>query len=126
MRPSCATMKWGLRMNSVLRPEASIALSVAVALALYRPVLAQDAAQANGNQEALEEVMVTGSRIARQDYVAQSPIVTAPMSSVEESGLPTVDAYLLQLPQFQPGTGGFSNVSSGGLGVGQSTLNLRG
>lgn len=72
------------------------------------------------------EIIVTGSRIARQDYVAQSPIVTTSKAAVENSGVPTVDAYLLQLPQFQPGTGGYTNVSSGGLGVGQATLNLRG
>ncbi len=40
--------------------------------------------------------------------------------------MPTIDAYLLQLPQFQPGTGGFTNVSSGCLGDGRATLNLRG
>ena len=40
--------------------------------------------------------------------------------------MPTVDAALLQMPQFQPGSGGFTNQSGGGLGVGQATLNLRG
>lgn len=73
-----------------------------------------------------EEIIVTGSRIARQDYVAQSPIVTTSKAMIENAGVATVDAALLQLPQFQPGAGGFTNVSSGGLGVGQATLNLRG
>ena len=89
--------------------------------------MAGRAAADDESQDAgLQEVVVTGSRIARQDYVAQSPIVTTSVESVQNSGVPTVDAYLLQLPQFQPGTGGFTNVSSGGLGVGQATLNLRG
>lgn len=77
-------------------------------------------------EPAASEIIVTGSRIARQDYVAQSPIVTQGKAAVENSGVPTIDAYLVQLPQFSPGSGGFSNNSSGGLGVGQATLNLRG
>lgn len=72
------------------------------------------------------DIVVTGSRIARRDYVAQSPIVTTSRAAIENTGTPTVDAALLQLPQFQPGSGGFTNQSGGGLGVGQATLNLRG
>lgn len=87
-------------------------------------VAAQTEPQADQGGDA--EIVVTGSRISRQDYVAQSPIVTSNKAAIENSGVPTADAFLLQLPQFQPGAGGFSNVSSGGLGVGQATLNLRG
>jgi iron complex outermembrane receptor protein len=109
--------------------KSPVALAVSAALALSAACLwnsPADAAEGESQDDLLQEVTVTGSRIARQDYVAQSPIVTAPVESVQNSGVPTVDAYLLQLPQFQPGTGGFTNVSSGGLGVGQATLNLRG
>lgn len=109
--------------------NSSIRLAVSTALVLSTAALSNGrAAAAEGESQdvGLQEVVVTGSRIARQDYVAQSPIVTTSVESVQNSGVPTVDAYLLQLPQFQPGTGGFTNVSSGGLGVGQATLNLRG
>lgn len=88
------------------------------------PETSAEAQDPPGTEEA--EILVTGSRIARQDYVAQSPIVTATTAAVENSGVPTVDAFLVQLPQFTPGSGGFTNVSSGGLGVGQARLNLRG
>ncbi len=107
----------------------SVRLAVSTALMLGAAGLSSGrAAAAEGESQdgALQEVVVTGSRIARQDYVAQSPIVTTSVESVQNSGVPTVDAFLLQLPQFQPGSGGFTNVSSGGLGVGQATLNLRG
>ncbi len=108
----------------------SVRLAVSTALALSADVLHERNGplrrRGDSQESALQEVVVTGSRIARQDYVAQSPIVTAPVESVQNSGVPTMDAYLLQLPQFQPGAGGFTNVSSGGLGVGQATLNLRG
>jgi outer membrane receptor protein involved in Fe transport len=105
--------------------KSPVTLAVSTALALSAACLSIGRAAA-ADSDVLQEVTVTGSRIARQDYVAQSPIVTTPVESVQNSGVPTVDAYLLQLPQFQPGTGGFTNVSSGGLGVGQATLNLRG
>lgn len=86
----------------------------------------QRAPDENGQNASDEAIIVTGSRISRQDYVAQSPIVTTDKVAIENSGVPTADAYLLQLPQFQPGAGSFTNASSGGLGIGQATLNLRG
>lgn len=73
-----------------------------------------------------EAIVVTGSRISRRDLVAQSPIVTTSQENLQAAGLPTVDAALIQLPQFQPGSGGFTNQSQGGLGIGQAQLNLRG
>lgn len=87
---------------------------------------AEDGEETGSGEGEGQPIVVTGSRIARQDYVAQSPIVTATPDAVQNSGVPTIDSFLIQLPQFSPGTGGFSNVSSGGLGVGQATLNLRG
>lgn len=101
-----------------------------MALAMVPSVASAQAApspEAAANAPAAQEpIVVTGSRIARRDYVAQSPIVTQTKEVLENTGTPTIDAALLQLPQFQPGTGGFTNSSSGGAGVGQSTLNLRG
>jgi iron complex outermembrane receptor protein len=111
-----------LQTSSVRLAVSTALVFAAAALSHGRPA----AAQGESQDDALQEVVVTGSRIARQDYVAQSPIVTTPVESIQSSGVPTVDAFLLQLPQFQPGAGGFTNVSSGGLGVGQATLNLRG
>ena len=71
------------------------------------------------------EIVVTGSRISRRDYVAQSPIVTQTAEALQATGSTTVDQALLQLPQFQPGQGGYTNSSAGGQGVGLSSLNLR-
>lgn len=71
------------------------------------------------------DIVVTGSRIARRDYVAQSPIVTQSAEALQATGATTIDRALLALPQFQPGQGGFTNSSAGGQGVGLSSLNLR-
>ena len=76
------------------------------------------------SEEAIEEVVVTGSRITRRDFVSPSPLVTTEMEDVSTSGKATIDDYLRNLPQFGPGTGDFSNDSNGGT-AGRATLNLR-
>ena len=74
---------------------------------------------------AVEEVIVTGSRIARRDYAAESPIVTVGQDVLKSSGAVTVEASLNQLPQFTAsagaGTGGAGNANRGG----QASANLR-
>ncbi len=104
----------------------AVLLSAGAAAAQTTTTSAEAEKESADAREAGGDIVVTGSRIARQDYVAQSPIVTSTKEAVENSGTPTIDAYLIQLPQFSPGSGGFSNNSSGGLGVGQATVNLRG
>jgi len=84
---------------------------------------AQANAQAS-SEEAIEEVVVTGSRITRRDFVSPSPLVTTEMEDIVTSGKATIDDYLRNLPQFGPGTGDFSNDSNGGT-AGRATLNLR-
>ncbi|MES3027740.1 MAG: TonB-dependent receptor [Pseudomonadota bacterium] len=75
--------------------------------------------------DAVEEVIVTGSRIARRDYAAESPIVTVGQDVLKSSGAVTVEASLNQLPQFTAsagaGTGGAGNANRGG----QASANLR-
>lgn len=104
------------------------ASSFVMALALETPGLAQtEAAAGDGDNAEVQAIIVTGSRISRKDYTSPSPILTTASESIAEAGASTVDNYLRQLPQFQPGSGEFSNNSSGGTaGRGQSTLNLRG
>jgi outer membrane receptor protein involved in Fe transport len=101
-------------------------LQAASAVALLTSGAIAEAQSTPPADQQAAEIIVTGTRIARQDYVAQSPIMTQTAAAVENSGVPTVDAFLIQMPQFAPGSGGFSNNSGGGLGIGQATLNLRG
>jgi len=51
-------------------------------------------------KEALEEVTVTGSRIARRDYTSQSPIVTIQAETFENRANIGLEAALNQMPQF--------------------------
>ncbi|MFM1815994.1 MAG: hypothetical protein RLZ98_2689 [Pseudomonadota bacterium] len=108
----------------MLSASSAMALFAALAVPGITPLAAEASASA-ADEETLAEVVVTGSRIARRDYVAQSPIVTATAEALSQSGAATLDNFLRQLPQFQPGTGEFSNNSAGGT-IGQSNLNLRG
>lgn len=67
--------------------------------------------------------MVTGSRIARSDFVSASPIVTVPEDVFLQSGAVTVERTLNEYPQFVPNATGTSNQPSSD---GQATLSLRG
>ena len=71
----------------------------------------------------VDEVVITGSRIARRDYSANSPIVTVQSDALQSTGAPTVETYLNQLPQFAGSTGSTSNTSTS---FGQANLELRG
>ncbi len=78
---------------------------------------------AAGDQGAqVGEVVVTGSRIARRDYVADSPIVSVGPKAIENTGAVTLDRLINQIPQFVPGLGGQNN----NPGNGQVNIDLRG
>lgn len=69
------------------------------------------------------EIVVTGSRIARQDYQSASPIVTVDSQDFQATGSVTIDSLLNDMPQFVPSVSSTSNNPSNG---GQANLNLRG
>lgn len=76
-------------------------------------------------QEATElnEVVVTGSRIVRQDYVANSPIATVTGEQIVQNADVTLDTYLNTLPQVNPaGTTTSNNPPNNG----QANIDLRG
>jgi outer membrane receptor protein involved in Fe transport len=49
-----------------------------------------------------QEIVVTGSRIARRDYEANSPIVTANDSLLKQTSSSAIEESLNKLPQFTP------------------------
>jgi outer membrane receptor protein involved in Fe transport len=85
-------------------------------------VLAAGAAQAQEQGE-VQEVVVTGSRIVRQDYVAASPIATVTGEQATANADVTLDMYLNTLPQVSPAASSTSNNPGNN---GQSTVDLRG
>lgn len=72
-----------------------------------------------------QDIVVTGSRIARRDYQSSSPITTVSQDFIRSTGQPTVESALNAFPQFTPsagaGTGGAGNQNRGG----QASANLR-
>jgi iron complex outermembrane recepter protein len=84
---------------------------------------ASDNATVGDESAALEEVTVTGSRIARRDFVANSPITTASREFIDASGAVTLEAALDKLPQFGLGSTATAAAFSG---TGLATLNMRG
>ncbi|PZN98873.1 MAG: hypothetical protein DCF29_19810 [Alphaproteobacteria bacterium] len=68
------------------------------------------------------EIVVTGSRIVRQDYVANSPVATVTAEQIQARGDVNVEQILNQLPQVVPGFSANSNNPANG----SATVDLRG
>lgn len=90
--------------------------------------MAQDQAQ-------VDEVVVTGSRIVRKDYVANSPIVTVSQDDIQATGSVNIESLVNDLPQFtpagnaasnSPNTAGQANVQLRGLGATRTLVLLNG
>lgn len=82
---------------------------------------AQEASKA-GTEE-LKEVLITGSRIARRDFEANTPIVTVASDDIKQTGEVSVEMALQQLPQFMPDMNANTPLLSNG---GRAQVNLRG
>jgi iron complex outermembrane receptor protein len=116
-----------------------------LALALAQPAFAQSsdtppatlAAEArapsiapdpSGESSAAGDIIVTGSRIARRDFTATSPIVTVDSNLIEKSSSVNLEANLNKLPQFAPALTQFNSdniQSSANTTLGASTVSLR-
>ncbi len=77
---------------------------------------------ASAQDATVEEIVITGSRIARQDYVANSPVSTVTSEAIQAAGSTTTEDVLNRLPQVVPGLTAASNNPSDGT----ATVDLRG
>src|SRR5258708_22212823 len=87
------------------------------------------AATAAATSEVPEEIIVTGSRISRRDYNAESPIATLSSAAIAAAGQPSLDRVIGQMPQFEAAQGAaeVGDVQgSVGFGGGASYSDLRG
>lgn len=96
---------------------ATTIIAGASAFAFAAPAMAQEAGPST-----IDDVVVTGSRIVRQDYVANSPISTVTSEQIQARGDVNVEQILNQLPQVVPGLSANSNNPSNG----SATVDLRG
>lgn len=101
-------------------------------LSIAGPALAQqDPVDEEGAPATTEgaQIVVTGSRIARQDYESTSPIVTIDEALLEQSSTAAIEQNLNKLPQFTPAktpTGGGDIQPTATNTPGAATVSLRG
>ncbi|HEY6817039.1 MAG TPA: TonB-dependent receptor [Croceibacterium sp.] len=96
-------------------------------ITLATPSMAQQAPAAE--DEAGTPIVVTGSRIVRQDYESTSPIVTIDEALLEQSSTAAIESNLNKLPQFTPAktpTGGGDIQPTSTNTPGAATISLRG
>lgn len=112
----------GVKSAVILSASGGAILGAALAVAPAHRAMAQD-------DQLLEEVTVTGSRIPRRDFTANAPITTIDKSTFEETGAIGVETILNQLPQFVPAVTQFTTFDveqTATNTVGASTVSLRG
>lgn len=88
----------------------------------------------DADNNVVEEIVVTGSRLVRRDFTAPSPIVSIEREQLLNSGQPTIEDALNHLPQVQPSLGrstnnggdGTSRIDLRGIGSGRTLVMLNG
>ena len=101
---------------------------MASALAIV-PIAFGHRTRSSRRDQVLEEVVVTGSRILRQDFTANSPIQTVDEQLFEQTSAVGVETILNRLPQFVPAVTQFTTgdvQQTATNTVGASTVSLRG
>ncbi|MCU0975233.1 MAG: TonB-dependent receptor [Steroidobacteraceae bacterium] len=100
------------------------AISLVLVVAAAGPAQAQ--AQAPASSAALEEVVVTGSRIQRDpNQTAPAPIASVTSEDLRASGATDTTATLRQIPALISSGTVADSIERGAGGIGQAVLNLR-
>ncbi len=108
------------RMSKKAVLKTSVAtLLVSSAFGAFAPTYAQTASAADGAK--VEDIVVTGSRIARPDLESSSPVTVVTSENLKLSGTTSTEDFLRDLPVAVAAIGGNSN--NGNPGV--ATLDLR-
>jgi iron complex outermembrane recepter protein len=114
--------------------RSSLLAALSVTPGMVQAAFAQDQPPAAAEEDR-DVVIITGSRIARQDYVSTSPIVTVSEDDIAATGVTTLDTLLNEMPQFipavnmtsnNPSNGGQANVSLRGLGTNRTLVLMNG
>ena len=108
--------------NPRLRAAVRLALTTGSLVANVGVATAQTAPAAAAGSDALQEVVVTGSRISVPNQVSISPVTFVSAVDISASGVTRVEDLLNQLPQVFASQG--ANVSNGAFGT--ANVDLRG
>ena len=107
-------------LGIVSRRKSLLASSILCGVML--PAVGAWAQQTTEEPAQVEEIVVTGSRIARPDLTSSSPIAQVGAAELKQSGVVNTENLLNTLPQAVPGI--TSTVNNGSNGT--ATVNLRG
>lgn len=116
--------------NLSLRQAVRMAVGVAGAAGAvgFAPVVLADTAAGPADtatpEPALQEVVVTGSRIRRVDAETANPVLVIDQKMIQESGITQIGDLLQRIPSVS-GSATNPNVNNGG-GFAESTIELRG
>ena len=108
-------------MSTNFQVKKAVKLALAVNAGLVGFGSTQALAQEEGAEE-LEEVIVTGSRIRKQDFVSNAPVATVGVEQIELTNTINAESLLNTLPQTVPGFDRTSN----NPGNGTASVDLRG
>ena len=110
-----------------LRATASLLAIVAGAAQAQEAAPVAAPAAAAADEEAVETIVVTGSRLVRDpNATAPLPVSTLNLQDLRAAGNSDVTATLRQIPALLSSGTVADSIERGGGGVGQATLNLRG
>ncbi len=110
---------WFFR-GSIVRSTLLVASSMLTFAAHAQPATPENSQEADAVSN---EILVTGSRIARPELDSNSPLVTIGQTAIQTTNAVTLDDTLNRLPQITAAFGSGSNNSATG---GVSTVSLRG
>ena len=112
-----------MQHRKLLSYAISTALGLSTSILLTNQALAQDEQSADESDDLLEEVIVTGSRIATVDgFGRTSPVTVVGMDDITSTGLTRVEDVLNSLPQIETGLHSFD---ANGIS-GTASIDLRG
>jgi outer membrane receptor protein involved in Fe transport len=125
--PALPDVRTSLRLGPI---AAAVALAIASSARSYgADTEGPTAAAPKASEASVEEVVVTGSRIQRRDYEANSPIVTISDDLLKQSSTAAIETNLTKLPQFHavqtPAQGGDIQPTATNT-PGGATVSLRG
>ncbi len=108
--------------NAAAASVAAPAIGVAADQAVTPPPASPSATAAAAPAPALQEVVVTGTRISIPGLKSISPVTSLSAAAIAKTGATSVEDVLNQLPQVQAAAGSMD--SNGSTGI--ATVNLRG
>ncbi len=109
------------RGESLAQRAARYAMLTGAIAGTHQVAQAQATAQA---ADALNEIVVTGTRVRRVDAETASPVLTVDAAMIERSGVATIGDLLQKIPAIA-GAASNPQVNNGG-GTGESNIELRG